>query len=202
MRKRHYHKPFKDWLVIICMLAGLYFLLLPLANYNNFFEAKKTQEIPPPPSIPELFINEYKNVALHEMRRSGVPASITMAQAILETGYGGSDLAKTGKNFFGIKVGKFKKCKILYKGDYYRCYEHPIASFRDHSDFLVQKSLMKKLIKKRNRHYKTWTNTLTKIRYAEDPEYENKLNSIIERYDLYLLDKPKAQFACEIQKPI
>lgn len=199
MRKRYYNKPLRHWFVIIFMLAGLYFLFLPFSHYNKLHQAKKA--LPPkPPTVSELFINEYQNVALQEMRRSGVPASITMAQAILETGYGQSGLAKDGKNFFGIKVGKFKKCKILYKGDYYRCYDHPMASFRDHSDFLGNKRLMKKLIKKRNRHYKTWTNTLTKIHYAEDPEYENKLNSIIERYDLYLLDKPLAQFACEIEK--
>lgn len=199
MEKLYYTKPLQYWLVIVAMLTVLYFLVLPLSNYNELYQTKE-EKTPKAPTVAELFINEYRNVALQEMRRTGVPASITMAQAILETGYGRSDLAKEGKNFFGIKVGKFKKCKILYKGDYYRCYEHPMSSFRDHSDFLGNKRLMKKLIKKKNRHYKTWTNTLTKIRYAEDPAYESKLNNIIERYDLYLLDKAQSQFVCEIEK--
>ncbi|MFK7937634.1 MAG: glucosaminidase domain-containing protein, partial [Saprospiraceae bacterium] len=77
------------------------------------------------------FIKNYRPLAEQEMSRSGVLASITLAQAMLETGYGSSDLAKEGKNFFGIKChNRFTKCKYLYKNDYYRCYENESASFR------------------------------------------------------------------------
>lgn len=153
-----------------------------------------------PPHV-AAFIKKYRPLAENEMLYSGVPASVTLAQAILETGYGSSDLAKEGKNFFGIKChNRFTKCKYLYKNDFYRCYENESASFRDHSDFLKTKPFVQVLLAAQNNDYRSWTKTLTAIHYAEDPLYEKKLNDIIKRYNLYRFDryvgKPKS--SCEI----
>lgn len=189
---------YKHLTIAFLFLFSFMYVTTPLSNYTRPLISKITKPAPPPFST--QFIKKYQDLAVKEMKRTGVPASITMAQAILETGFGRSDLAKEGKNYFGIKQRNLKKCKYLYKGDYYRCYESPTESFIDHSNFLANKKLMKKLIKLKKKHYKHWTATLTKIKYAEDPLYESKLNNIIERYDLYLLDKPQVSFFCNILK--
>ncbi len=190
----------KKWRFLKTLFTFLVLVSLPfLLQYNHYF-LPKVMHFGPPPHV-RSFIKKYRPLAEREMSYSGIPASVTLAQAILETGYGSSDLAKEGKNFFGIKChNRFTKCRYLYKNDYYRCYPQEGDSFRDHSDFLKTKPFIQNLLIEHNRDYRSWTKTLTAIHYAEDPQYETKLNDIIERYNLQRLDHyaKKSKMACEV----
>lgn len=190
----------KKWRFYKTLFAFLVLVSLPfLLQYNHYFLPQPLR-FGPPPHV-RTFIKKYRPLAEKEMSRSGVLASITLAQAMLETGYGSSDLAKEGKNFFGIKChNRFTKCRYLYKNDYYRCYENELASFQDHSDFLKTKPFIQALLAADNRDYRSWTKTLTAIHYAEDPLYETKLNDIIERYHLQRLDRyaRKSKLTCQV----
>ncbi|MEL7021535.1 MAG: glucosaminidase domain-containing protein [Bacteroidota bacterium] len=175
---------FYKTLLLLLVCVGLPFIL----QYNHYF-LPKILRFGPPPHV-RTFIQQYRPMAEQEMQRSGVLASITLAQAMLETGYGSSQLAREGKNFFGIKChNRYTRCKYWYKNDYYRCYDNESDSFSDHSDFLLTKPFIRNLLSAGNCDYRAWTKTLTDIHYAEDPLYENKLNDIIQRYHLTRLDK-------------
>ncbi len=147
------------------------------------------------------FFDEYTLLGLEEMYYHEIPASVTIAQAILETGWGRSELAKKGHNFFGIKFKGWEESKIWYKNDYYRKYQNVGKSFSDHSKFLLGKDEIQKLIDAGNKNYKDWTRTLIEIKYAEDPGYANKLNDLIQRYDLNELDSiPKSEIKFIIKR--
>lgn len=141
----------------------------------------------------EKYIAQWAPTAVREMYRSGVPASITLAQGILESRYGLSTLAADGNNHFGIKCHKDWKGKRQYhdddaKGECFRVYDTADESFRDHSDFLRYRDRYKFLFDFETTDYKSWAYGLKKAGYATDPGYPGKLIKYIEDYKLYKYD--------------
>lgn len=146
-----------------------------------------------PASTPqEAYIAKYSKIAVEEMYRSGVPASITLAQGLLESGYGRSELAVKANNHFGIKCHDWKGPSMYFdddrKGECFRKYEHAEASFMDHSDFLRYRDRYKFLFELETSDYKGWAYGLKKAGYATDPQYPQKLIRLIEEYDLSRFD--------------
>ena len=141
----------------------------------------------------ESYIAQWAPTAVREMYRSGVPASITLAQGILESRYGLSTLAADGNNHFGIKCHKDWTGKKQYhdddaKGECFRVYDSAEESFRDHSDFLRYRDRYKFLFDFETTDYKSWAYGLKKAGYATDPGYPGKLIKYIEDYKLYEYD--------------
>lgn len=127
------------------------------------------------------------------MMRTGVPASITLAQGILESGSGLSTLAVNGKNHFGIKCHKGWTGDTMYmdddrRGECFRVYNSVEESFRDHSDFLRYRDRYKFLFELERTDYKGWAVGLKKAGYATDPKYATKLIKYIEDYNLSRFD--------------
>ena len=148
----------------------------------------------------EIYIEQFATLAVEEMYRSGVPASITLAQGLLESRYGLSELAVKGNNHFGIKChNNWTGKKIYYdddaKWECFRKYPSPEQSYRDHSDFLRYRDRYKFLFDYKTTDYKSWANGLKKAGYATDPSYASKLIKIIEDYRLYEYDEKPASFA-------
>ena len=148
----------------------------------------------------EIYIEQFAALAVEEMYRSGVPASITLAQGLLESRYGLSELAVKGNNHFGIKCHNNWKGKKMYydddrKGECFRKYPSPEQSYRDHSDFLRYRDRYKFLFDYRITDYKAWAHGLKKAGYATDPKYPSKLINLIEEYKLYEYDRKPASFA-------
>ncbi len=141
----------------------------------------------------ERYIQKWAPTAVREMYRSGVPASITLAQGILESRYGLSSLASEGNNHFGIKCHKDWKGKSMRydddaKGECFRVYDSAEESFQDHSDFLRYLDRYKFLFDLKTTDYKGWAFGLKKAGYATDPNYPAKLIKYIEDYKLYEYD--------------
>lgn len=139
------------------------------------------------------YINEYRDIAKEEMLQYGIPASITLAQGILESGAGAGELTLKANNHFGIKCHTGWEGDRAYhdddeKGECFRKYKDPKYSYRDHSLFLTQRSRYQDLFKLRKDDYKGWAKGLRKAGYATDPKYPDKLISIIERYNLEKYD--------------
>lgn len=144
----------------------------------------------------QLYIEKYAVTAVREMYRSGVPASITLAQGLLESRYGESRLASEGNNHFGIKCHRDWTGKTIYadddeKNECFRAYGSADQSFRDHSDFLRYKDRYKFLFEYDITDYKSWALGLRQAGYATDPTYGQKLIGIIENYKLYEYDTMK-----------
>lgn len=139
------------------------------------------------------YIARYAPIAVSEMYRSGIPASITLAQGLLESRYGLSELAAKGNNHFGIKChdwkGKSMKVDDDRKGECFRVYDSYEQSFRDHSDFLRYRDRYKFLFDNDITDYKAWAYGLKKAGYATDPAYPQKLIRLIEDYDLSRYDR-------------
>jgi LysM repeat protein len=146
-----------------------------------------------PKSRQEVYIEKYSKIAVDEMYRSGIPASITLAQGLLESAYGYSELAVKGNNHFGIKCHNWKGKGMYYdddaKGECFRVYKNPEESYRDHSDFLRYRDRYKFLFEYEITDYKAWAYGLKKAGYATDPAYPTKLIKLIETYKLYEYDK-------------
>ena len=147
-------------------------------------------------SAQERYIERYADIAVREMYRSGVPASITLAQGLLESAAGQSRLATKGNNHFGIKCHNDWKGKTMRADDdrpkeCFRVYGSPEQSFRDHSDFLRYRDRYKFLFELKITDYKGWAHGLKKAGYATDPGYAGKLIDYIERYDLAQYDRRK-----------
>ncbi|MCF0178268.1 MAG: glucosaminidase domain-containing protein [Bacteroidales bacterium] len=142
---------------------------------------------------PEEYIEQYAPTAVSEMLSSGIPASITMAQACLESSFGTSYLSTEGNNHFGIKCHNWSGASI-YKNDdgirdCFRKYDSPISSFRDHSDFLRYGDRYASLFDLAADDYKGWAYGLSKAGYATDPKYAVRLIELIERYNLQRFDQ-------------
>ena len=151
----------------------------------------------------EFYINRYSGVARTEMKAYGIPASITLAQGILESGMGYGRLAKEGNNHFGIKCHKYWKGDRIYhdddkKGECFRVYNDPASSYRDHSLFLKTRSRYDFLFEIKTNNYKAWAKGLKKAGYATDPKYPEKLISLIERFELNKFDLKKSKKTEEI----
>ena len=141
----------------------------------------------------EKYIAQWAPTAVREMYRSGVPASITLAQGILESRYGLSTLAADGNNHFGIKCHKDWTGKKQYhdddaKGECFRVCDTVDEAFRDYSDFLRYRDRYKFLFDLETTDYKSWAYGLKKAGYATDPGYPGKLIKYIEDYKLYEYD--------------
>lgn len=146
----------------------------------------------------DIFISLFAETAVSEMERSGVLASITLGQGILESNAGRSHLVLEGNNYFGIKCGsKWKGSKVGHKDDDYneqgklinscfRSYATPQESFVDHSDFLRRKRY--KILFSYGKNYKEWAHGLQHCGYATDKKYGNTLIRIIEKYNLQQYD--------------
>ncbi len=140
------------------------------------------------------YIAKYKDIAKREMKEYAVPASITLAQGILESNSGKSRLAVEGNNHFGIKChDNWKGEKILHDDnkaqECFRKYNNPEESFKDHSQFLAKRKRYAFLFRLPITDYVAWAKGLKKAGYATDPTYPDKLIYIIEKYHLDKLDK-------------
>ncbi len=173
--------PLKLFIICLFIVQGLF------ANDNS--------------EVTENYIREYGHIAINEMNRIGIPASIKMAQAILESNSGRSTLARQSNNHFGIKCGKnWTGGEVYHEDDDYengllirscfRAYDDPAESFMAHSEFLANpySKRYKFLFDLDPQDYKSWARGLKKAGYATDPKYPSKLIGIIENYRLYELD--------------
>ena len=154
----------------------------------------------------QRYVEKYAPVAVREMLRSGVPASITLAQGMLESGNGESKLATQGKNHFGIKchkgwTGKSMKVDDDARGECFRVYDSVEESYRDHSDFLRYRDRYKFLFDLDRTDYKGWAYGLKKAGYATDPSYAAKLIRYIEDNHLSRFDVLKEVEAEEMPLP-
>ena len=143
----------------------------------------------------ESYIDKFKEIAVWQMHKFGIPASITMAQAILESNSGNSQLARVAKNHFGIKCTNSWNGKTYLKdddkkGECFRMYSDEKESFRDHVEFL-KRDRYATLFTIDSRDYKAWAHGLKKAGYATNPKYPQLLISLIERYKLYELDSKR-----------
>ncbi len=135
------------------------------------------------------YINTYQELAIEEMKRSGVPASITLAQGILETDAGKSDLVLSSNNHFGIKCKSIWKGEKVYhdddsKGECFRKYPKAEDSYMDHSDYLRSGTRYASLFKLDAENYKGWAKGLKAAGYATNPRYADVLINYIEKYNL------------------
>lgn len=145
----------------------------------------------------ENYIKKYKDIAIKQQKKHGIPASITLAQGLLESAAGQSRLAQEANNHFGIKCGnewggKTIKHKAEKGKECFRKYKKVEDSFDDHSKFLKRKRY-ESLFKLKSTDYKNWAKGLRKCGYATDPKYPEKLISLIERYELYRYDSDKGK---------
>ena len=141
-----------------------------------------------------LYIKKFAPAAVKNMRFYRIPASITLAQGVLESGYGEGTLAKKANNHFGIKCHKGWKGKSIRhdddaKNECFRSYKNPLRSYRDHSLFLVGRDRYSSLFKLKRKDYKGWAKGLKAAGYATDPKYAEKLISLIERFNLTRFDE-------------
>ncbi|MGB5989009.1 MAG: glucosaminidase domain-containing protein [Marinifilaceae bacterium] len=141
----------------------------------------------------QAYINKYKDLAIREMKRSGIPSSITLAQGLLESGNGKSTLAIKAKNHFGIKChkgwrGPFIRMHDDKPNEKFRKYKRVEDSYRDHSDFLTGKQRYASLFRLNPKDYKGWARGLKAAGYATARDYARKLIKIIEDEDLHKFD--------------
>ena len=154
-------------------------ILLILVSQISFAQKEKVQ----------LYIDIYKDIAIQEMQRSGVPAAITLAQGILESKFGESELSQKSNNHFGIK------CKLDWNGERvfsdddtkqecFRKYNTPQESYKDHSDFLKSREHYAWLFKLDPTDYAAWAKGLKKSGYATENDYPERLIELVERFNL------------------
>lgn len=141
----------------------------------------------------EQYIQTYYPLAVEQMEKYNIPASITLAQGLLESGAGKSSLTRKSNNHFGIKADKSwtgRKTSSMDNGRkcYFRSYSSASESYEDHSLFLVGRERYASLFKLRKNDYEGWAKGLKKAGYAEDPAYPQKLINLIERYQLSKFD--------------
>lgn len=139
------------------------------------------------------YVNEYADDAVIDMKKTGVPASITLAQGMYESDYGNSPLAVIAKNHFGIKCHKEWTGKTYIQDDdtkdeCFRKYDDVLQSYDDHSDFLKTRDRYNFLFDLPVTDYKAWATGLKKAGYATNPEYANRLIKIIEENNLQRFD--------------
>lgn len=152
------------------------------------------------------YIEKYNDLAITQMREHKIPASITLAQGLLESGAGMSELARKSNNHFGIKCGGSWNGRTVRHDDdarneCFRAYKNPLHSYEDHSKFLKSGARYAFLFRLDVTDYKGWARGLKQAGYATDPSYANRLITIIEDYNLYKYDvrsgrapKPEPQF--------
>jgi flagellum-specific peptidoglycan hydrolase FlgJ len=139
------------------------------------------------------YVAQFKDIAKSNMRQYGIPASIILAQGILESGAGAGTLSKTANNHFGIKchtgwTGESVRHDDDSDQECFRKYNDPAESYRDHAEFLTGRSRYASLFKLEKGDYEAWAKGLKAAGYATDPKYPDKLISYIERYNLHQYD--------------
>lgn len=144
----------------------------------------------------QTYINQYKDLAIEQMLRYRIPASITLAQGLFESAAGRSDLVRQGNNHFGIKchtswMGLKQYHDDDARGECFRVYSDAKESYEDHSQFLARQSRYASLFNLSTSDYKGWARGLKQCGYATNPQYANKLIQIIELYKLHEYDKAK-----------
>jgi flagellum-specific peptidoglycan hydrolase FlgJ len=141
----------------------------------------------------ESYIAKYSVIAQSNMKTYGIPASIILAQGLLESGYGVADLCVQANNHFGIKcrndwTGDSVRYDDDTAGECFRKYNSPYDSYRDHAVFLTSGSRYSGLFKLDKKDYKAWAKGLKEAGYATDSQYPSKLITLIEKYQLYNYD--------------
>lgn len=143
----------------------------------------------------QQYIDQYKDCAIEQMLKWKVPASITLAQGLLESAAGQSRLAMQGNNHFGIKCHGWSGKTIYHdddkNGECFRSYKSPFESYEDHSRFLVNGQRYQGLFKLKQTDYKGWARGLKAAGYATNPQYADRLIDIIQLYKLYEYDHAK-----------
>lgn len=144
----------------------------------------------------QTYIDQYKDLAIEQMLRYRIPASITLAQGLFESAAGRSDLVRQGNNHFGIKchtswMGPKQYHDDDARGECFRVYSDAKESYEDHSQFLARQSRYACLFNLSTSDYKGWARGLKQCGYATNPQYANKLIQIIELYKLHEYDKAK-----------
>lgn len=144
----------------------------------------------------QAYIDRYHDLAIEEMLKYKIPASITLAQGLLESGAGNSELARKGNNHFGIKCHDWTGGKTYHDDDErhecFRAYNSVRESYEDHSRFLARKGRYERLFSLKITDYKGWARGLKACGYATSPTYAQKLIGIIELYKLYKYDTAKS----------
>jgi LysM repeat protein len=154
----------------------------------------------------ESYIEQYKDIAIAKMKEYGIPASITLAQGILESGSGNSRLAREANNHFGIKCHKEWTGKKIYvdddeKNECFRKYSKAEDSYNDHSLFLTQRERYAFLFTYETTDYTKWAYGLKQAGYATNPKYPELLIKLIEKYDLSQYDSPISKKHRKKQEP-
>ena len=169
---------------IILSLLTVYLIALPTQAYGQHKLAAY-----------QKYIKTYGTLAIKQQTQYKIPASITLAQGLLESGAGQSDLARRSNNHFGIKCHERKNAQNYHdnhlRGEYLRKYSTVEQSYTDHSKFLAERPRYASLFKLRITDYKGWAKGLQKCGYATDRAYANKLIKVIEDYELYRYDRMK-----------
>lgn len=162
---------------LVCVVCALGMCLSMVAQNNDHIE----------------YINQYKDIAIEQMRKYHIPASITLAQGLLESGAGKSELARESNNHFGIKCHTWSGERTYHdddeQGECFRVYKNAKDSYEDHSIFLATGSRYAFLFKFSETDYVNWARGLKRAGYATSPTYADKLIEIIERYDLDRFDQ-------------
>ena len=144
-------------------------------------------------SVYQEYIDQYKDLAIEEMLRYNIPASITLAQGIFESGAGRSELSVKGNNHFGIKCHGWAGRSVYHDDDArnecFRAYDNVLQSYEDHSKFLRYNVRYNSLFTLQRTDYRGWAQGLKACGYATNPRYADKLIELIELYKLYELDK-------------
>ena len=146
-------------------------------------------------SVYQAYIDQYKDLAIAEMLKYDIPASITLAQGLLESGAGQSKLARESNNHFGIKCHDWIGGRSYHdddaKNECFRAYRDVYESYEDHSKFLARQPRYRSLFKLKKTDYKGWARGLKRCGYATSSTYANQLINIIELYKLHHYDKAK-----------
>lgn len=144
----------------------------------------------------QQYFDQYKDLAIEQMLKYRIPASITLAQGVFESGAGRSELARKGNNHFGIKCHGWRGRKVYYDDDAenecFRAYKNVYESYEDHSKFLANGRRYRHLFSLRITDYKGWARGLKAAGYATNPKYADRLIDIIKLYKLYKYDTAKS----------
>lgn len=149
------------------------------------------------------YIEKYAQLAIIQQKEYGIPASITLAQGLLESGAGQSEFARKSNNHFGIKCHEWEGDKVYHdddaQGECFRKYDNVLDSYRDHSLFLKNKGRYSFLFDYSPTDYEAWAHGLKKAGYATDPSYAYKLISLIENYELHKYDLGKSSNVSKVE---
>lgn len=167
------------------IFGALLLLLLPFAAFAQMKRNARFQE----------YFDRYKDLAIEQMQKHRIPASITLAQGVLESGAGNSELARKGNNHFGIKCHGWTGRKTYHDDDErnecFRAYDNVFESYEDHSLFLVNSRRYSSLFQLDRKDYKGWAYGLKACGYATNPRYATQLIEIIQLYNLDQYDNAR-----------